>query len=235
MRKFSYYLFGFFLLLAVTPLLVKHVRNTSYNYDTGYFRFQSNRSTRTFDDVTALSRWVDDQPVINGADVIAVMRRNGLDPVLVSKRSKALPPSTLATADGISVSNFTIPNVVHYVSFGPDHKTAYQLKFLHYVGFVGVQRFIRPDAIFVHGDMMPTGQWWNRTVSDVENVYFVKVPRLTHAPSGQTFKWIQHASDVQRYTTIIGTTDKFCAVWFNKPLLPETSPMHHQIRFLYEF
>jgi hypothetical protein len=197
------------LVLTALTLFVSYLRVPSLRHNacrSSGTESASSDSTRTFNDVTSLSAYVDDQPVLNGADVIAAMRRNGVDPVLVSRRSHALPPATAAAAaaaDGISAPDFAIPNVVHYVWFSLE-KSGYEFKFLYYVGFVGVQRFIEPDAIFVHGNSMPTGRWWNRTVSEVSNVFFVKTPELLRAPSGQSFKWIQHAADFHRLKVIIG-------------------------------
>jgi len=95
-------------------------------------------------------------------------------------------------------SYLLVPNVVHYVWLGSDLK----FKFIHYLSFLSVHRYIVPRYIFVHGESEPTGYWWNRTVYDVDNIVHVKHAARTHAPNGKAFAYKAHASDVIRTEVI---------------------------------
>jgi hypothetical protein len=88
--------------------------------------------------------------------------------------------------------------VVHYVWFGHD----LDFKFIHYLSFLSVHRYLAPDAIFVHGELGPRGQWWDRVTLDVGNVYHVNRSSPKTAPSGSQFKFAAHASDLVRTQVI---------------------------------
>jgi hypothetical protein len=95
---------------------------------------------------------------------------------------------------------FVVPNIVHYIWF----KSNRTFSFLNYLSFRSVNTFIKPDYVFLHGDSIPEyGQWWNQTLKEVDNLYFVWVNRTTHAPSGQLFKYFEHSTDLLRIKTEI--------------------------------
>jgi len=101
---------------------------------------------------------------------------------------------------GLSESDFKVPNVVHYVWLGSDLK----FTFIQYLSFLSVHRYIVPIYIFVYGESGPTGYWWNRTVHDVDNIFYVPRIAPTHAPSGKKFRFKAHASDLLRTQVIYG-------------------------------
>lgn len=95
-----------------------------------------------------------------------------------------------------------VPNVVHYVLIG----VARNLSFYEYLSFLSVEKFQKPDQIFVHGDIIPDGPWWNRTIQEVPNIYHV----WTVPPSevfSQKLVRVEHRTDVMRYTIIYGKID----------------------------
>lgn len=89
---------------------------------------------------------------------------------------------------------FLVPNVVHYIIFGTDQN----FTFTHYLSFLSVERFIQPEQIFVHGDKIPSGHWWNLTLYHVRNIYHVKRTYSRTAPNGKAFKFAAHVSDYLR-------------------------------------
>jgi len=95
---------------------------------------------------------------------------------------------------GNSMQNVKVPNVVHYVVLGSD----LTFTFINYLSYRSVDRFIRPDQIFVHGDHTPSGKWWNRTIDEVKNIYHVKRKYSDKAPNGIPFKFPAHISDYVR-------------------------------------
>ena len=93
-----------------------------------------------------------------------------------------------------SMQVLRVPNVVHYVFLGLD----LNFTFANYLSYRSVNRFIRPDQIFVHGDHTPSGKWWNRTIEEVKNIYYVKRTYSKKAPSGQPYNHTAHISDYMR-------------------------------------
>jgi len=130
-------------------------------------------------------------------DTLSELRAEGWNCSFKSRRSwpgkDSLDDARKVRYDG-NVIGFLIPNVVHYVWLGKD----LTLKFVHYISFLGVHRYIAPRYIFVYGETGPTGYWWNRTVQDVDNIVHVYRESRLHAPSGKLFKYKAHDSDVLR-------------------------------------
>ena len=94
----------------------------------------------------------------------------------------------------------SVPNVVHYVVLRSS-KQIRQMSFLHYLSFVSVDLFVRPEYIFIHGDVIPSGYWWRRVVTEVANVFHVN----TSAPSeifGRQIKRVEHKADILRYRIV---------------------------------
>ncbi len=96
---------------------------------------------------------------------------------------------------------YLVPNIVHYVYGYPLANTP--MTFLMYISFLSVQRFIRPRYIFIHGDALPSGEWWNRTISDVDNIFFVNMTSRmpSHVFGGKILKPVQ-TSDIVRWDVI---------------------------------
>jgi len=98
-----------------------------------------------------------------------------------------------------SMQNVRVPNVIHYVFLGSDLK----FTFINYLSYRSVDRFIRPDQIFVHGDHIPSGKWWNRTIGEVQNIYHVKRIYSNNAPNGKPYNFKAHISDYMRTKTLM--------------------------------
>src|SRR6218665_2968442 len=98
-----------------------------------------------------------------------------------------------------STKALRVPNVVHYVFLGSD----LTFTFCNYLSYRSVERFIRPNQIFVHGDHVPSGKWWNRTIDEVKNIYHVKRRYTNKAPNGQQYKYPAHISDYMRAETLL--------------------------------
>ena len=90
-----------------------------------------------------------------------------------------------------------VPNIVHYVNFGPR-----EFSFLNYLSVLSVFKFGLPDAIFIHGDR-PNGVWWTRTIKDVRNLYFVPYAQPRYI-QGRNIASFQHASDLLRLSILRG-------------------------------
>jgi len=100
-----------------------------------------------------------------------------------------------------------VPNVVHYIILRPDNGSSddQNMTFLHYLSFLGVERFIRPTQIIVHGNVLPRGDWWRRTTNDVANIFFVNVS--DDVPTkiyNRTLQRVEHRADILRYQILYG-------------------------------
>ena len=126
-------------------------------------------------------------------DVLDLMRARGFQPVLLSR----FEPREKSESD-----NYVVPNVVHYIHFG---KTL-EFEFTNYLNVLGVHKFMKPNYIIFHGDTGITGEWWNRTVAEVPNMYHVwrRKPTEIH---GRKIDYIQHAADITRLQTLYGMCD----------------------------
>ena len=123
-------------------------------------------------------------------DVLDLMRERGLQPVLLSR----FEPTGKSKSD-----NYVVPNVVHYIHFG---KTL-EFEFSNYLNVLGVHKFMKPNCIIFHGDAAITGKWWNRTVTEMPNLYRVwhRKPTEIH---GSKIGYIQHAADITRLEILHG-------------------------------
>jgi hypothetical protein len=55
----------------------------------------------------------------------------------------------------------------------------------------------------LHGNTLPIGKWWRRTLEDVDNIYFINTTRPKYAIGGQPFLCIQHAASYWRLFVLI--------------------------------
>jgi hypothetical protein len=78
------------------------------------------------------------------------------------------------------------------------------MTFLQYVSMLGVERHIRPSHVLLHGDVIPHGQWWQRTVSDVTNIYYVNTSMAPTHIYGHRLHRVEHRTDLLRYNVIYG-------------------------------
>lgn len=114
-----------------------------------------------------------------------------------------------ASSQGDNVS--VVPNVVHYVWLSDD----LTFSFINYLSFKSVDRFIQPQFLYVYGEVVPTGPWWYRAISEIGNMYHVRVDAPEFAPNGQRFKYMAHKSDFLRFNLLkselkLSTFTKFC-------------------------
>ena len=93
---------------------------------------------------------------------------------------------------------FVVPNIVHYVSLGH-----WEFSFLNYLSFKSVHKFIQPEAIYIHGDGLPYGRWFDRMLKEVANVYQVVRPRPVRI-QGRQVMGLEHSSDIIRLQTLYG-------------------------------
>ena len=104
-------------------------------------------------------------------------------------------------ASTTSTPPFLVPNVVHYVWFKADRP----FTFMHYLSFLSVQRYLAPDRVLLHGDaLLRSGVWWERALSEVDNLYFVNRTRPYKAPNGVELGYIEHAADIARLGIVLG-------------------------------
>lgn len=95
--------------------------------------------------------------------------------------------------------NTTVPNVLHYVWFGPPM----EMTFLNYLSIKSVDKFLKPQYIFIHGDSSPTGRWWDKTIATIPNIHLVTRPKPASI-NGQTPRHPQHYADIARLEILLG-------------------------------
>ncbi|KAK2188916.1 hypothetical protein NP493_119g01005 [Ridgeia piscesae] len=115
------------------------------------------------------------------------MRECGVEPRLLT-RAVPRPQNT----------SYVVPNVIHYIRYTNN----VTFEFQHYLSYRSVQLFIRPRYIFLHGDSIPDGEWWQKTLAEVDNLYHVyrKQPKDVH---GTPIQFIQHSADITRLVVLI--------------------------------
>ena len=105
---------------------------------------------------------------------------------------------------------FVVPNVVHYVMIKPtDASSDQKMTFLQYLSLLGVHQHIKPRHIIIHGNVLPRGDWWSRTVNDVANIYFVNVTDIPVEIYGKPLIILEHRTDIMRYRILYGTVSLF--------------------------
>ena len=127
-------------------------------------------------------------------DVLDLMRERGLQPVLLSR----FEPRGKSESDNY----YVVPNVVHYIHFGKTLK----FEFVNYLNVLGVHKFMKPNYIIFHGDAAITGKWWNRTVTEVPNLYRVWHHKPIHIHT-RKIDFIEHTSDITRLQILYGMCD----------------------------
>jgi len=76
--------------------------------------------------------------------------------------------------------------------------------FLQYLSFLGVHQHIRPRQIFIHGNVLPRGDWWRRTTNDVANIFFVEIVNVPTKIYGKTLAFVEHKTDILRLRIVYG-------------------------------
>ncbi|ELU07691.1 hypothetical protein CAPTEDRAFT_189062 [Capitella teleta] len=92
--------------------------------------------------------------------------------------------------------NLSTPNTIHFISLGQ-----WKFTFLNYLSVKSAHVFAKPLYMVVHGDTQPHGIWWNRTITDIPNIYFAKRNRPLRI-QGVYVPWVEHSSDILRIHTV---------------------------------
>ena len=96
-------------------------------------------------------------------------------------------------------NNFTVPNIVHYISFGKEQPFV----FYNYISYLSVHKYIHPCIILLWADAIPTGAFWDRTLAEVANIYYI--PTFPDKEiAGKPLHSIHHASDLLRLHILRG-------------------------------
>ena len=99
----------------------------------------------------------------------------------------------------LNVKNNLVPNIVHYVWFGEN----VDFTFLNYLSFLSAHKFIKPLQILIHGDTLPIGTWWNATLKQIPNIYFVHRKRPKRI-NDQYIRLASQSSDIARLELLYG-------------------------------
>ena len=139
-------------------------------------------------------------PPDTDADMLDELRSCGWQPRLLSRAVRRDNNTTVKAS-----ASLVVANVVHYILFKKSGNNMKNFKFLfqHYLSFRSVHQFIRPRYIFLHGDSVPEGEWWQRTLQEVDNLYHVYCEKPTKI-HGKPIRFVQHAADIKRLTLLIG-------------------------------
>jgi hypothetical protein len=90
-----------------------------------------------------------------------------------------------------------VPNVVHYVLYNKR-----ELTFIDFVSFISVLRFVRPCVILIHGNIIPSGNYWNFILKLYPNIVHV-FREVKQTLFGQKVKFIEHFGDVWRIKALL--------------------------------
>ncbi|KAJ8312246.1 hypothetical protein KUTeg_009619 [Tegillarca granosa] len=87
-----------------------------------------------------------------------------------------------------------VPNIVHYIWLGTKQK---QFKFYNFLSLYSVYKFQNPCVILIHGETVPYGEYWEKTVRIVKNIFHVyrKSPETIFR---KKIKHIEHKADIVR-------------------------------------
>lgn len=142
--------------------------------------------------------------------VFELLIGDGLNPLSVSSAGCIRERSSNGTDVGSGDSSESVvPSVVHYVWLSDD----LTFSSINYLSFLSVERFLRPDFIFVFGETPQNGVWWQRVVAEVHCLYHVRVDRPRVSPNGKPFKFLAHSSDFLRFD--LRLTAKLVQLWPN--------------------
>ena len=150
-----------------------------------------------FRDVTAnfqerLPRRAATQHCVESDFLDVVRMRSGQSPKLLSRRARS-------RRRWRHDRRYVVPNVVHYIHLG----RGMTFTFISYLSFLSARKFIKPDYIFLHGDTLPTGSWWERTLLDVPNIYHVHVRGILGI-RGKRFRFPTQHSNLLRLFIMLG-------------------------------
>ncbi|XP_033742803.1 uncharacterized protein LOC117329158 isoform X2 [Pecten maximus] len=89
-------------------------------------------------------------------------------------------------------SQYPVPNIIHYVWYGMR-----PLRFYHFLSVYSVFKVQKPCVILIHGDFMPSGEYWNFLLKIVPNILFIQqIPPVEIA--NRTIRHVEHKADITR-------------------------------------
>lgn len=119
-------------------------------------------------------------------------------------------------AESYCYDGLPVPKLVHYVMFNMKNFYFYNL-----LSVLSSYRILRPCFIFIHGNVIPEGKWWNHLLDIVPNIVFINT-EIPHEIFQNKVNVIQHQSDVVRlrvmleYGGIYMDTDQIALKSFDK-------------------
>ena len=94
---------------------------------------------------------------------------------------------------------YCIPNVIHFIKVDGGTR---DFSFLHFVALYSAQKHFSPDAVILHCDMCPVGQWWEAAKRTGPAPLHLNIGLsgcfFTWTVSGKAVKKFQHRSDFAR-------------------------------------
>ncbi|XP_069106476.1 uncharacterized protein [Argopecten irradians] len=66
------------------------------------------------------------------------------------------------------------------------------------LGFLSVHKFQNPCLIMLHGDVIPSGPYWNYLIRNVPNIIHVRMDQPERTKNNNTLVTIEHRSDLAR-------------------------------------
>lgn len=135
---------------------------------------------------------------MNGAVLLSFIASYAED-----KYSNRCPSIRFSTFKG----PFHVPNIVHYVWFS-NEATPHKMSFIEYMSFRSVATFQCPSLIMIHGNAVPSGEWWRKTLTEIPNIYHIYRERPSSV-NGINFAVVEHASDLVRIDVLRGKCKAF--------------------------
>lgn len=97
--------------------------------------------------------------------------------------------------------NMKVPNIIHYIWYGKRR----EFRFFNFLSLYSVHVHQKPCLILFHGEALPYGIYWTRTLQVIKNIIHVyrEPPRTIY---NKTFKFVEHKADVGRLQALQGKT-----------------------------
>lgn len=113
-----------------------------------------------------------------------------------------------------------VPNIIHYIWFGNRR----EFRFFNFLSLYSVHVHQKPCLIFIHGETLPYGIYWTRTLQVIKNIIHVyrDAPRTMY---NHTFKFVEHKADVGRLQAL----KEYGGMYFDTDtvLLRTLNPLRH--------
>ncbi|ESP00277.1 hypothetical protein LOTGIDRAFT_238614 [Lottia gigantea] len=92
---------------------------------------------------------------------------------------------------------YKVPNIVFYVTF-----TEYKFLVEHYLCILSAKKIQKPQFIYIVGDVMPTGLYWEKLLKDVPELRIIYRQKPEYI-SRQFARWPAHLSDIVRVQILL--------------------------------